>query len=126
MFHDAADPNTLFKPGDIILSKHADHGDQQFTWMVMVPLATIFKEADADGDGQVGRADAKAFFARTGVPGAILAQVRPASRPRSNARAHRTVAHATPRQAAAGDAAGDDATPVLRAHGVGVEESGHK
>ena len=40
--------------------------------------AALFAEADADGDGVVGRADAKAFFARTGVPGATLAQVRPA------------------------------------------------
>jgi hypothetical protein len=53
MFHEAADPNSLFKAGDIVLSKHADHGDQLFTGMVMAPLATIFKEADADGDGKL-------------------------------------------------------------------------
>jgi hypothetical protein len=54
MFFESTDPNTLFKPGDIVLSKHADHGDQPFTGMVMAPLATIFKEADADGaDGDV-------------------------------------------------------------------------
>ena len=53
MFHEAADPDTLFKAGDIVLSKHADHGDQRFTAMVMAPLATIFKEADADGDGKL-------------------------------------------------------------------------
>ena len=40
--------------------------------------AALFAEADADGDGLVGRADAKVFFLRTGVPGATLAQVRPA------------------------------------------------
>lgn len=46
--------------------------------------AALFAEADADGDGVVGRADAKAFFLRTGVPGATLAQVRPAlATPRS-------------------------------------------
>ena len=38
MFLGAADPNTLFKAGDIVLSKHADHGVQPFTGMVMGPL----------------------------------------------------------------------------------------
>ena len=38
--------------------------------------ASLFAEADADGDGQVGRADAKGFFVRTGIPGPILAKVR--------------------------------------------------
>jgi hypothetical protein len=44
------------------------------------PVAALFAEADADGDGQVGRADAKAFFLRTGVPGPILAKARPAAK----------------------------------------------
>ena len=35
-----------------------------------------FLLADADKDGQVGRADAKSFFLRTGVPGPLLAKVR--------------------------------------------------
>jgi hypothetical protein len=48
-----ADPNTVFKIGDIVLGKHADHGDDLFAGMVMAPLATLFKDADADGDGQL-------------------------------------------------------------------------
>ena len=38
--------------------------------------ASLFAEADADADGQVGRGDAKAFFVRTGIPGPTLAKVR--------------------------------------------------
>jgi hypothetical protein len=43
--------------------------------------ATLFAEADADGDGQVGRGDAKAFFVRTGIPGPTLAKVQLNGRP---------------------------------------------
>jgi hypothetical protein len=53
------------------------------------PVSALFLEADADGDGQVGRADAKAFFLRTGVPGPILAKARfasPFACPRARAR----------------------------------------
>jgi len=41
-------------------------------------VQALFAEADADGDSQVGRGDAKQFFVRTGVPGALLAKVRAA------------------------------------------------
>ena len=62
-------------------------------------VAAIFAAADADKDGQVGRADAKAFFIRTGVPGPQLAKVRrvvcaPALDPRRPRRRPRLVAHA--------------------------------
>jgi hypothetical protein len=53
MFHEAADPNTLFKAGDIVLSRKYNCGDHLLHAMVMAPLATIFKEADADGDGKL-------------------------------------------------------------------------
>ena len=46
-------PNAKFKAGDIILGKHEDHGDKLFAGMVMAPLATLFKDADADGDGKL-------------------------------------------------------------------------
>ncbi len=52
-FNVPADPDTVFKIGDIVLGKHADHGDDLFAGMVMAPLATLFKDADADGDGQL-------------------------------------------------------------------------
>jgi hypothetical protein len=61
---------------------------------VTAVVAALFTEADADGDGAVGRGDAKAFFARTGVPGATLAKARP---PRARCRvrhAPRTRTHA--------------------------------
>jgi hypothetical protein len=46
-------PNAKFKAGDIILGKHEDHGDKLFAGMVMAPLATLFKEVDADGDDKL-------------------------------------------------------------------------
>ena len=52
-FNVPADPDTVFKIGDIVLGKHADHGDDLFAGMVMAPLATLFKDADADGDGSL-------------------------------------------------------------------------
>jgi len=42
--------------------------------------AALFAEADLDRDGQVGRADAKVFFLRTGVPGPQLAKARHSAR----------------------------------------------
>jgi hypothetical protein len=46
-------PNAKFKTGDLILGKHEDHGDKLFAGMVMAPLATLFKEVDADGDDKL-------------------------------------------------------------------------
>ncbi len=62
IFHEAADPNTLFKAGDIVLSRKYNRGDHLLPAMVMAPLATIFKEADADGDGKLTYAEWTARF----------------------------------------------------------------
>ena len=52
IFEFILNPNAKFKAGDIVLGKHEDHGEQLFSGMVMAPLATLFKEVDADGDGK--------------------------------------------------------------------------
>jgi len=45
---------TTFKVGDIVQAKAftVHHGNVIWTGMIMAPLSTVFKEADADGDGK--------------------------------------------------------------------------
>jgi len=53
IFEFILNPNAKFKAGDIVLGKHADHGEQIFSGMVMAPLATLFKEVDAGCHGKL-------------------------------------------------------------------------
>lgn len=43
--------------------------------LVTPQVIQMFKEADEDGDGKIGAADAKSFFKRTGLPHLVLARV---------------------------------------------------
>ena len=43
---------TTFKVGDIVQAMVKGHGETIWTGMIMAPLSTVFKEADADGDGK--------------------------------------------------------------------------